>query len=182
MAWRNVALLWLGLAALPSAEATIITADLVSLGSTSYRYEYNITNDGSLGGGTALKVIDFAFDPALYDEGSLSIASLPALNTDWFESIFGAVPGSPAFYEIEALSSGLADGDSVNGFAVEFFWLGSGLPGSQSFQILDGTSFTLLEEGQTTVNLPASAASAPGTLLLMVIGLPAILSVLRRNT
>lgn len=149
-----------------NSYAATVTSTLTSLGGSDYRYDYTIENDGSLGIGIALELIDIDFDTALYDEGSLSIVTSAPLSTDWDEIILASAPGIPAVYDLFALAGGIADGDTVAGFTVEFTWLGGTEgPGDQAFQIFDPNSFALLETGTTTT------VPVPGALLLLSSGL-----------
>lgn len=139
-----------------SALAINITYSLTSLGGNNYRYQYALFNNGSLGAGVAVGGFDIAFDPASYSEPSLTIVTPAALQADWSEQIIPSFPSVPALYDVLALSGGLADGATLSGFAVEFEWLGAGLPGAQSFEIFDPITFAVLETGSTV------AADGPG--------------------
>lgn len=149
-----------------SSYAISVQYSLSSLGGDNYRYDYTLTNDGSLGAGIPLELLDINFDPALYQESSLNIVSSPSLSSDWDQNILGSAPAIPAAFDIYALSGGLADGASLGGFSVEFTWLGgpSG-PGAQSFDVFDPATFAWLESGTTTV------VPLPGSIWLMLSGL-----------
>jgi len=151
----------------PSNAATI-HYDLVSLGSNDYRYEYTVTNDGSLGNGVALELFDIMFDPELYAELTLTIVTPTPPGGDWDEMILASAPSVPASYDVLALNGGIADGVSASGFAVTFSWLGVGSPGSQVFAIYDPQTYQLLEEGTT---LAQAVVPVPASLWLMFTGL-----------
>ena len=169
---------WLGLSLSTSAHAIAIQYDITSLGSSNYRYDYTVTNDGSLGSGFPVSLFDIYFDPALYLESSLSIATPGLLASSWDQSILSSGLLIPAAYDAYALNGGIADGSFASGFAVEFTWLGLGaLPGSQAFDVYDPTSFAVLESGSTT----ALAIPAPDTLALIGIGAVALLWTRRRK-
>jgi len=154
-----------------AASATIIDYHLVSLGGSSYRYEYKLMNDGSLGAGVPVKWYDITFNSSLYDEPSLLIVTPDPPASDWDEQIFSTGLLVEPVYDVFALSGGIAVGGTVSGFSVQFTWLGAGIPGVQSFEVYDPNTFDLLESGRTQ---PADGAvPEPGTLALF---LPAFLA------
>lgn len=63
--------------------------------------------------------------------------------------ILFSVPGDPTAYDAFSATTGVTVGQSISGFTVEFDWLGSGAPGTQSFEIYDPVSYDLLEQGTT---------------------------------
>lgn len=152
------------------ASAIPIDYSVVALGGNSFRYNYTIANDGSLGAGVPVQLFDIIFDSALYDETSLNIVTADPPASDWDEAILatGFLVG-PA-YDALALAGGIADGDSVSGFAVEFTWIGAGMPGSQPFEVYDPDTFDLLDQG--TTRLANANMPEPSTLALLL--LPAI--------
>ncbi|HOW77582.1 MAG TPA: PEP-CTERM sorting domain-containing protein [Candidatus Competibacteraceae bacterium] len=161
--------LWLLLLANP-ATAIIIDYDLKSLGgNSSYQYDYTVTNDESLGTGVALEWFAILFDPALYDEPSLSIITPDPPASEWDELILGSGLGVPAAYDVFALAGGIAVGASVSGFAVQFDWLGTGMPGAQPFEIYDPDTFDVtLATGSTRA--AGTTVPEPGTLALLFWG------------
>lgn len=149
------------------AQAVSVQYDVAALGGSQYRYNYSITNDGTLGSGTAVQLFDIFFDPANYLESSLTITTPAALGQNWDQLILASAPGVSAAYDALALAGGIANGATVAGFAVEFSWIGLGTPGSQPFEIYDPTTFVLLERGVT------SPVPVPAALWLLVSGLGA---------
>ena len=133
----------------PSIASTVsMTYELTPLGGNVYRYDYSVDNNGSLGAGVPIELFDIFFNPALYDEASLTVATPSPLSTQWSETFLGSLPGIPAAYDALALSGGIPDGSTVSGFAVQFTWLGNGTPGSQPFSIYSA-NFDLLQNGTT---------------------------------
>lgn len=179
---RLVALWFLLFGLTPATSfASLITYDLTHLGGADYRYDYTITNDGSLPGGAALEVIDIAFDPTLYQESSLTIVSDAGLAVDWDQNIFASHLSIPAIFDIFALGSGIASGNSVNGFAVTFIWLGGpALPGSQSFEILDPNTFNVLASGVTSLQAD-TVVSQPSLWVLLLSGVVGLLGMVKRR-
>ena len=149
------------------ASAAIIDYELISLGGSSYRYEYAVTNDGSLGAGVSVEIFDILFDTSLYDDLSLNIVTLDPPASDWDEYFLGSGIGIPSAYEAWTWSTGIADGDTVFGFAVEFGWLGEGIPGEQGFEVYDPLTFNLLETGTTRSSV--EAVPEPNTLALFLL-------------
>ena len=135
-------------AAIP-AHAVQIAYDLESLGGNGYRYTYTVTNDGTTGG--AVELFDVLFDPALYDESSLTIATNDPPSSSWDQIILASGLSVPAAYDALSLTGGIPIFGFETGFKVEFQWLGADLPGAQGFAIYDPVTFDLLESGNTTV-------------------------------
>jgi hypothetical protein len=170
-----VAPLWAG-----NAGATTIEYTLTDIGApgTDYRYVFNVINDGSLGAAIEWFDIEFPGPNYLagqpYNEGSLSIVTGNPPSADWDEQLLGYVSGlQPSTYDVFALGSGIADGTSQGGFAVEFIWLGAGTPGAQAFNIYDPDTFDVLETG-TTVEATGPGPGplpVPTPLALMGVGL-----------
>jgi len=154
------------------AHATGVQYDLLALGGSDYRYIYTVENDGTLGAGMSIGLFDVMFDPALYNESSLTVTTPAVPGNEWDEIVLASAPGVPAAYDALALAGGIADGTAIGGFAVDFTWLGTGTPAGQPFAVYDPVSFALLEEGMTvsvtTVPLPQGfwlLASALASLL-----------------
>jgi hypothetical protein len=169
---RPVACMLLALVCLP-AQAIVISYDLIGLGSNQYRYEYSVTNDGTLASGAAIELFDIMFDPATYLESSLTISTATPLASDWDEIILASAPGVSVAYDALALAGGIANGTSVSGFSVDFIWIGTGVPGGQPFEIYDPVNFALLESGNTLNAVPAPAALwllVSGSAALMALG------------
>jgi hypothetical protein len=139
-----------------SAHAAVIRYQVTNVAGTTWRYDYTVVNDGSPAGN--IRLFDIDFDPALYDEASLAIVSGASITASWDEMFLASGLNVPAAYDVLATGSGIANGQSVSGFAVSFTWLGAGTPGAQAFQIYDASTFALLGTGTTTA-VPAPAAS-----------------------
>jgi len=143
-----------------SAHAILIDSVLNSLGSNAYRYDYTVTNDGSLPGGADLESLDIDFPSstisAFSDLPAWDEFTLPSLGDDLFA--MDAIPGP-----------GLASGDSLS-FFVEFQWSGTDIPQPQAFTIYDLNTLAVIETGTTDQSLGAGFAPLPGTLWLAALG------------
>lgn len=174
MAWKRSRQPWwfmlLLLGLMPGfSQAVSINFDLQALGGNRYRYAYAVSNDGSLGLSVPITLFDIAFDPALYEESSRSIVTADPPASLWSETLLSSAPGIPALYDALSLAGGIPVGVTVAGFAVEFAWLGIGLPSAQVFQIYDAGTFALLTEG-TTTQATATPVPEPHTLLFLSTG------------
>jgi hypothetical protein len=149
-----------------ASGAVSIQYNLVNVSGNVYRYVYSITNSGS--STSPVQLFDILFDTTLYQESSLQIVTPNPLHTQWSEQLLASAPSVPAAYDALSLTGGIAPGTTVTGFSVQFTWLGSGIPGSQPFQIFDAGTFAVLQTGQTTAPLAIPTAS---TLSLSLIGI-----------
>jgi hypothetical protein len=131
------------------ASTVLMSYDVTGLGGNVYRYDYSIYNNGTLGAGVPILLFDVLFDPAIYQESSLSIVTPSSLQAQWSELLLASAPGVPALYDVMALNGGIPDGSTVSGFAVQFAWLGQGDPGFQPFKIYSPDDYVLLQSGDT---------------------------------
>jgi hypothetical protein len=107
-----------------------------------YDYVYSVFNNGTLPAGGPVQLFDISFDPNLYS--NLQIVTPSSFQSQWYEQILPAGGGLPALYDVCATplgnptcptTSGVTSGNTLTGFSVQFNWLGTGLPGSQPFEI-----------------------------------------------
>ncbi len=146
--------LWLPLA----APAGVIDASLVPLGGADYRFDYRLTNTGVLGPGTVIASFDIAF--------------LASLITAWTE--IGGAADAWTEFSAPVLGDDLFIADVNQGtaipiggaqaFSVTFTWSGSGLPGTQVFNLYDPLTFDVLFTGETSL----TGAPIPGVAVLML--------------
>ena len=163
-----------------AALAIPIQYELQSLGGNEYRYEYTITNDGSLNNEATVEWFTIFFEAAPYDEKSLSIVTADPPAAEWDEVILASAPLVNPAYDAFALAGGIGAGDTVSGFRVRFAWLGPGTPGAQPFEIYDSTTFGVLFEGSTEPR--TTAIPEPGSLVLVLVGAIAAFAASLRRT
>lgn len=144
--------------------ATIIAYDIDNLAGNSWEYTYTVTNDTL---SSSIEEFTIYFDYDFYQN----------LNVTSSVSGWDIIVGEPyvalswdGFYD--ALGSpGISHGSKMSGFSVSFAWLGTGTPGSQSFDIVNPLDYTTLDSGQT---IPAAPVPEPSTLLLTGAGLAGV--------
>jgi hypothetical protein len=156
-----------------SSYGTTIDYSTSDLGGGVWQYQYSVLNDTLT---APLQELTIYFDYGLY-----SNVAIPTPKVGWDEITAdpALVLGSPqpGFYDALSLGGGIPVGGSESGFTVTFDWLGSGVPGSQYFEIPDTSDYSvLLDSGQTT----AAAVPEPSVLLLLVSGCPALLLLKRK--
>ena len=151
------------------AEAANVTYTVESLGGSRFEYHYIVDNALSFD----IEELTIFFDFGQYT--NLAVTS-PLAGWDEIVADPTLVLGSPdpGFYDALALGAGIAPGHQLAGFSVSFDWLGVGLPGAQSFTVVDPVTFDALASG-TTNSVPE-----PATALLLTIG--AAIAALRRRT
>ena len=133
----------------PSFSLNIsIEYDLVILGDNRYQYIYTITNKTSSDNTHPLQLFDISFDSSLYAENSLMIKTPAAIANHWTENLLFSITDISPIYDVFS-STGIADNQSVTGFSVEFTWLGTAMPLTQTFKIYNPDDLTLLEVGTT---------------------------------
>ena len=140
--------------ACPFAHATTVAFTLVSLGGNEYEYRYTLHNDTR---NDAIQQVTVYFNAASYTQ--LRIPSSPA---GWDALVVAADNNFPTpvdgFYDVLALSAGIAPGSSQGDFTVRFRWLGEGSPGPQRFTVVHPQTFQTLEAGLT---VPAAPMPVP---------------------
>lgn len=152
-----------------SANATTIFFDVTNIAGNTWEYSYTVEND--------TLTVDIEEFTVFFDVGlNLDLASAP---TGWAPIAIQPDPSLPddGFYDALALGAGIAPGDSLGGFSVQFDFLGQGTPGAQPFEIVDPFTFDILDAG--TTQLMASVPE-PQTLWLMALGL-VVLVALRKT-
>jgi hypothetical protein len=148
------------------SHAVFIEYDLTSLGSGSYQYDYEVTNNDI---STGLEEFTIYFDA--FNTANLAIVGSP---TGWDSIVIQPDPLLPdeGFFDSLFLSSPLALGDSINGFSVTFDWVGGGAgPTSQFFEVYDA-SFNVVTSGITTEAVSDShSVPEPTSAALIILGL-----------
>ncbi len=151
MSLRLIALTAVLLAA-GSANAASLSYTATNLGGSNWRYDYDVRNDSLAG-----TIAEFTIYFAIGQYANLAVAGAPA---GWDPLVVQPDAGIPdrGFYDALALTSGIAPGGHLAGFAVTFDYLGTGAPGAQPFDIVDPVTFEVLSSGTTTaVPVPGAA-------------------------
>lgn len=157
-----------------SAQAAVIEAGLTPLGGSDWRVDFRVTNDGSPAAITGFTVY---FSEALFAD--LALVSSPA---EWDSIVIAPdlLLQAPGFFDALLLdpSTPLLAGQSVDGFSVQFSFLGTGTPPMLPFQIVDASFETLFED--TTVPF-ANQVPAASPLMLVALGLGLMGVLVRRR-
>ena len=146
------------------AQAVQLTYRAVDLAASDFwRYDYTLS-----GTFAEFEGVTLLYAPANYE--TLSILMAPGL--DAFVSFLGQPDPVLDADGVLALTAVRDVGATESfSFSVRFHWLGAGVPGAQPFELFDST-FQKVGGGQTT----QPPVPEPGTLVLMLVGLAALLA------
>lgn len=153
----------LGLAG--TAQATVITYETTNVAGNTWQYNYAVSNEASSG----YDIEEFAlyFDYDLYAN-----LTNPLVATGWDHFVADPAPSFSidGLYDVYTLDTGISPSTSLDGFSVQFDYLGGETPGSQFFEIIDPFDFSILETGfsELAQNTPIAE---PASLLLLFVAL-----------
>lgn len=149
-----------------SVSAATINTELINISGNTWQAEYTVENNLLV---STIDEFTIWFDLGLYE--NISTVSTPV---DWDPIIIQPDASIPddGFYDVLALVTGIASGDSLGGFRVSFDWLGGNNPTSQFFEIIEPSTFGVLEAGQTTIS--TTAIPEPLSIILLASGLAGI--------
>jgi len=153
-------------------SATTINYGVNNIAGNTWEYTYAVSNDTL---SVAIEEFTIFFDVGLYEN-----LVAPSAPVDWDPLVIQPDPGLPdnGFYDaLELTAVGIAPGNSVAGFSVQFDFLGAGTPGDQSFDIVNPITFGVIDSGVTRV----SAVPLPAALWLFGSGILSLLGVVRTN-
>lgn len=162
-ALAGAGLIALGLSAAQPAHAVSITYSVANESGSTWVYSYTVANDSLASG---LNEFSIFFAPESFAD--LEVAASPG---DWDSLVVEPDTELPddGFLDSLLLSGTLGLGSSTDGFQVRFTWLGVGLPGAQSFSVLDPETFESLFDGRT--RSAATPVPEPASLALICLGL-----------
>ena len=156
-------ILWeAGIANAISIDFTATDLADVNPGEDLWQYSYTVS-DHTFAADTGFTIY---FDLGLYD---FLDPAPPAPNSDWDVTTWNPDPSLPddGAYDAYALVDNASLADI---FTVNFVWLGgSSGPGPQSFEVYDGITWSILENGST--NPGAAPVPEPATMFLFGTGL-----------
>lgn len=160
----------------PTVRADGISYTLTNLGSGNWEYSYTITNTTFASG---LYVFDIYF-PSVSSADYSNYSNITEVanpdSTNWLTTVYApSAPNLGGIYDAFALTTPIALGQSLSGFAVKFTYSGTATLGAQYFEFYD-TSYNLLESGTTT----AAPVPEPSTLLLLGAGIFGLFGVSKR--
>jgi len=138
---------------------TEVDYTVTDLGSNLWQYTYEVKNISLV---EPLMEFTIWFDYGKYD--NLSIATPNQLSAVWNQIIMQPEPvlKDAGYYDALSLELGIGQGQTVNGFAVSFDWLGVGQPGPQFYEIIDPVTFETIDSGYSVPE--------PATILLIGLG------------
>jgi hypothetical protein len=140
---------------------TDISYSVENVSGNQWIYSYEVSNKSLTEG---IHELTIWFDYSKY--ANLSIASQGISPTEWSESIWNPAPilRDDGGYDILSLVEPIQIGKSVKGFRVAFDWVGTGLPGSQFYEVVNPSTFDVIDSGNTVL-IPE-----PCTALLLLTG------------
>lgn len=149
----------------PTSQATLIEYDVQNIVGNTWEYTYTVTNDTLA---SDIELIDVFFTLGLYE--NLVPTVTPA---GWDPLVFQPDPGLPddGIYDVLALFvPGIAPGDTLGGFGVQFDFLGIGTPGDQYFDIVDPFTFDSVDSGMTQASSTSPPMPVPEPSISWLIG------------
>ncbi len=138
-------------AVVTTTHATTISYAVTSLGGNSWQYSYSVANDS-----LSSNIEEFTIYFEQGDFENLRSAQAPL---EWDPTVIQPDPLLPddGFYDGLSNTLSIAPGETLTGFTIQFDYFGSDMPGSQFFEIINATNFSVLDSGTTTV-VPIPAA------------------------
>ncbi len=133
------------------ANLTELTYSLENIDGSRWQYNYQLQN-------IALEkpIEEFTIWFSANDYDNISVAAQDSL---WDFALLLDVPNLGEGFDGLAIGEGVSKGQGSSLFSVSFDWLGTGIPGSQFFEIVDTTTYQTLDSGSTTeVPEPTSLA------------------------
>jgi hypothetical protein len=162
-------------AAVGPARAGVVTYDVASLGGDQWRYDYAVYND-TLAAPLTWFTVFFAlgsYDGLCDGDTSTGLCRIePSAPEGWIAYVAQPEPDplfDDGFFDLTTAGPGIAPGETLGGFSIQFHWLGQGTPGSQPFDFIGTDPANPLQSGLTTQRV--TSVPEPGTLPLLALGL-----------
>ncbi|MFH1420204.1 MAG: PEP-CTERM sorting domain-containing protein [Planctomycetota bacterium] len=163
--WLTLAGVWLSAfgRVCQADEIVSITYELSDLGAGKWEFRYDVTNHALV---ATIEEFTIWFEFGSMSNLAITTPDPPA--NGWDELVVQPEPliSEDGFYDTLTLGDAIMVGETVGGFSVSFDWIGPGIPGPQTFDIVDPISFATLHTGQTVPE--------PGTALLFSMAILAI--------
>jgi len=162
----SLILLMAGLLGVSSAGLqTDIYYSVEPISGNQWIYRYIVSNQSLMGG---IEEFTIWFDQGKYT--SIQKASDPALNASWDQIVWQPNESlkSNGGFDALALTVPIVIGESISGFAVSFVWEGSGIPGSQYYEIVNPDNPShILDSGFTSPEPVSSVLLLSGSVYMM---------------
>ncbi len=138
------------------------------LGAGLWRYNYSVKNDTLFS-----PIEEFTISFPLGSYSDLLALGAPV---GWDNVVVQPDPALPAdgFFDSLSLTAGIAPGIALDGFSVQFSWLGTGAPGPQPYEIVDPVTFVVLDSGLTSAQTVSPGIPEPATLSLALLAIGAL--------
>ena len=151
-------ILVISLSSIGLCDSTEIKYNIADLGADRWQYSYEVSNNTLSG---SIEEFTIWFDFGSYE--NLVIETDSALSQNWDEIVWqpDSVLGDAGGYDVLKLTSGIEPGQSISGFSVSFDWIEQGVPSSQYYEIINPSTFQIIDSGFT---IPE-----PATILLFAV-------------
>ena len=167
---RAAALLGIALIQSTAVHAQRIEFDARPLAGNVWQLDYTLIN-------TSPSLI-FDEVTVYFEFGRFELISAVANPVGWDPLVIQPELSIPAdgFYDVLSLTGPVAFGSTTTGFSITVSFLDAGAPGSQRFELVNSTDFSVVQSGFT---VQATAVPEPASLGLAVVGLTIIGAALR---
>lgn len=155
-----------------TAHAATVAYEVTFLGGNQWRYDYTVNN--------SMPSLRFDELTVYFDVNRYSTLASPLAPPGWDPIVIQPDIHIPAngFYDALNLSGINTTGASISEFFVSFDYIFAGTPSSQTYELVDSSTFSIVGSGMTieapVVPNPPSTVPEPSSLLLMLLGLASV--------